>query len=176
MDQYGDPHTDFTITFIKQAGKTNYYELIFAEQNYNSLDSLYDIKFQSDPVNIDPIILKSGITDFNCVTFLFSDDVINDGEYTIRMKMISGFNAGYSSKIPLISRNVKTSAAVFRTVSKAYFDYRCIWEKHKYFKNDITKVENWTQIIMPGEPQEMFSNVENGLGIFVSYNQDSFIY
>jgi hypothetical protein len=176
VDEDGNPHDDFTLSFSKQPGKTNYYELFFVDQSKSYLDSVYSIYFQSDAVNIDPIILASGITDFNSATFLFSDATIADGEYTISMKMIDAFSDGGTFEDPIITTRDNARAAVLRTVSGAYYNYRCSWEKHKYFKNDITKVASWTQIVMPGEPQEMVSNIENGLGIFVAYNQDVHIF
>lgn len=174
VDQYGDPHTDFTVSFSKKTGKINYYELFFVDQSKSH--SVYSIYFQSNAVNIDPIILASGITDFNSATFLFSDATIAEGGYTVSMKMINGLYYGGTFKDPIITTRDNARAAVLRTISRAYYDYRCSWEKHKYFKNDITKVENWTQIVMPGEPQEMYSNIQNGLGIFVAYNQNVYIF
>lgn len=176
VDQYGDPHADFTVSFSKKSGICNYYELFFVKQFRNHIDSLFSIYYWSDAVNIDPLVLESGITDFKSATFLFSDATIADGEYSISMKMIDGLYNGGIFKDPVVPEKDNVDAIVLRTVSKAYYNYRCSWEKHRYFKNDIAKVENWTQIIMAGEPQEMFTNIENGLGIFVAYNQDAYLY
>jgi hypothetical protein len=176
VDQYGDPETDFTVSFSKKHGKTNYYELFFILQSKSYIDSLYTISFLSEIVNVDPLILETGLTDFNSASFLFSDASIADGDYTISMRMISGLYYGGNYKEPIITIRDDANAVVLRTVSKAYFDYRCSWEKHKYFKNDIAKVESWTLIIMQGEPQEMYNNIENGLGIFVSYNQSAYLF
>lgn len=177
VDEDGIQHEDLTVTFLRSAEKTNYYELFFVEQDADIIDSTtyYYFNFTSDAVSIDPIILASGTTDYNYATFLFNDANIAAEEYTIAMKMhgyISAGGGGYTKPIITLQDNIH--AAVLRTVSKAYYDYRNSWDKHQRFKNDSTKVEDIIYVPLIGEPQEMFSNIENGLGIFVAYNQDFF--
>jgi hypothetical protein len=174
VDDWGNPHNDYTVSFSKQKGKINYYELFFINQWKQ--DSIFWIFFESTTVIVDPIILASGKNDFNYTTFLFSDATIPEGDYTIAMKMVSGETPGGSFEKPIITIRDKASAVVLRTVSKSYYDYRSSWEKHQYFKNDSTKVEDFIFIPLVGEPQEMYSNIENGLGIFAAYNQDYSFY
>ncbi len=177
VDEDGIQHEDITVTFLRSAEKTNYYELFFIEQYVDFFDSItyYYFNYTSDAVSLDPIILASGTTDYNYTTFLFNDANIAHEEYTIAMKMYGYMTSGggrYSKPIITLQDNIH--AAVLRTVSKAYYDYRNSWVKHQRFKNDSTQVEDFIYVPLIGEPQEMFSNIENGLGIFVAYNQDYF--
>jgi hypothetical protein len=176
LDDTGTPHNDFTVSFTKQTAKTNYYELFFVNQSYHKLDSTYKINYESLTATIDPIILASGTTDFNGYTFLFNDSMVAIGEYTISMKMINGTTGWGSFKDPVITLRDNANAVVLRTVSRAYYTYRSSWLKHTYGRVTNPEFEDYFYFPLLGEPQDMYSNIENGLGIFVTYNQDLSFY
>lgn len=175
VDEDGNPHIDYTLSFDKQTGKTNYYELFFVEQ-FLSQDSLYYIYYESMAASIDPLILSSGTTDFNFHTFLFNDASLTTNEYTLKMKMINATSPGGDFKNPIVTIRDDVHAAVLRTGSHAYYDYRNSWEKHQYFKNDSITKDDFIYVPLMGEPQDMYSNIENGLGIFVAFSQDYYFF
>ncbi|NLU39739.1 MAG: DUF4249 domain-containing protein [Bacteroidales bacterium] len=174
LDEEGSPHNDFSVTFSPIEDKINYYELFFMNQRRNE-DLNYNFDFEASAVSIDPLIQASGTADYNSITYLFSDATVSESEYTIAMKMINYITGGGEYAKPIITGTVRVHAAVLRTVSKAYYDYRCSWEKHQCYKNDSTKIEDIIYVPLIGEPEEMYSNIENGLGVFVAYNQDYYI-
>ncbi len=174
VDEEGVPHNDFRVTFSPNADKVNYYELFFMEQ-WMDEDSTYYFDFEADAVGDDPLIQAAGTTDYNSYTFLFSDAPVVESEYTIALKMINCSTGGGKYSIPIITDRDNVDAAVLRTVSKAYYDYRSSWEKHQRYKNDSTMIEDLIYVPLIGEQEEMYSNIENGLGVFVAYNQDYYI-
>ena len=141
----------------------------------NKSDSLFAIYYVFNAVSIDPLILSSGTNDYNHKTFLFNDVDLPHGEYTIKMKMNCWLTPGGNFPEPVITLKDNASAVVLRTVSRAYYDYRNSWETHKHFKNDSTKIEDFIYVPLIGEPQEMYTNIENGLGVFVSFSEDYFL-
>jgi hypothetical protein len=174
VDEYGDPHTDYSVAFSKQPGKPNFYELFFVDQW--KYDSIYVINYESIAASIDPLILSYGTTDFNFYTFLFNDASLTTNEYTLTMKMIRGVTAGGNFKNPVVTIRDKSHAVVLRTVSMAYYEYRNSWEKHQHFKNDSIGTGDFIFVPLMGEPQDMYSNIENGLGIFVASSQDYYLF
>jgi hypothetical protein len=174
VDEDGMPHCDIWVTFAPNKGQINYYELFFIDQ-FATSSGEYNTHLLSLDVSVDPLISASGTSDFNHYTYLFNDAMIEESEYAIFMKMQRAYSGGGIYPQPVIHDRERAYAAVLRTVSKAYYDYRGSWEKHQYFKNDSRKVEDIIYVPLIGEPQEMYSNIENGLGIFVAYSQSYYV-
>jgi hypothetical protein len=125
VDEDGTPHIDYTLSFDKQTGTTNFYELFFVNQW--KYDSIYQIYFETTAASIDPIILASGTTDYNFTTYLFNDASLTTNEYTLAMKMVNVISPGGEFKNPIVTIRDKAHAAVLRTGSHAYYEYRNSW-------------------------------------------------
>jgi len=108
----------------------------------------------------DPIILAEGDLQYHPQSFFFSDITIN-GQST-------------SLTIPYGSDN----DIELRTTSKNYYLYQKYWVKHLYNQQNDNNASNATYefdvlpLLFMGEPVEMFTNIENGLGIFAGYSAD----
>jgi hypothetical protein len=174
VDEDGRPHRDYTLSFDKKTSTTNFYELFFVNQR--KYDSIYQIYFETNAASIDPIILASGTTDYNFTTYLFNDASLTTNEYTLAMKMVHAISPGGEFKNPIITISDNAHAAVLRTGSRAYYEYRNAWEKHQHFKNDSIQTGDFIFVPLMGEPQDMYSNIENGLGIFVAFSQDFYLF
>lgn len=176
IDEFGERHDDYTLTFEKEAGELNYYEFFMAFHSWNADDSVCRVSFARDAVTVDPLISSSNSNEFNFCTYLFNDSDWTGGRYTLHMKMNKGQWGSGEYKLPLLHDCPKTCrAVVLRTVSRAYYDYQNAWGKHNRHKNDDKKIDDIIYLPILGEPTEMFSNVENGFGVFVTYNQEYFI-
>jgi hypothetical protein len=173
IDEDGISNVDYAFSFNKSMGQDNYYEFFIVKQSWHKRDSTYWVSFFADEVIIDPLILSSNSNEFNFCTYLFNDFAIDRGLYTVNMKMNKFLVYSGEYKFPLL-RNApeKCEAIVLRTVSRAYYKYRNSWVRHVYFQNNDEKVEDIIYLPLAGEPQEMYSNVKNGYGVFVAYNQD----
>jgi hypothetical protein len=176
IDEFGDYHDDYTLTFEKESGMLNYYEFFMVFHSWDAEDSVCSISFPVDAVTVDPLISSSNSNEFNFCTYLFNDAALSEGRYTLRMKMNKGRRGSGEYNFPLL-RNCpkKCRAVVLRRVSRAYYDYQNAWGKHIHHQNNDEKIDDIIFLPLIGETSEMYSNVENGFGVFVTYNQDYFI-
>lgn len=62
---------------------------------------------------------------------------------------------------------------VLYNISEAHYLYLKSWTKHKYLQQSAEGLDNWWENLFKGEPIDMYSNVENGYGVFMSRTTDS---
>jgi hypothetical protein len=170
IDEEGNPHTDFTVELSKSES-LNLYEVFFVVQSKDRDEMNYQVCYYSIDVELDPVILSSSYGN----TYFFQNDDLTNGESKLRFKMVSAHNCGGHYSQYIIPTDGVVVAAVLRSVSSSYYRYRRSWERHSLFLNDDIETEDMLLLPFIGEPQEMYSNIENGLGVFVSYSQDYFI-
>ncbi len=49
------------------------------------------------------------------------------------------------------------------------------WTKHRYLQQSEDDFKDWWETLFKGEPTDMYSNVENGYGVFMSSAADSVV-
>ena len=175
LDEYGWPIYEYSVTFECDTTTPQLYELMFIEQLILKDEGTYQLSFMPYETEVDPIISQAGINDFSA-TYFFSSTGIPSSLYTLKMKMQAGTSSGGLFTEPIIQTGkINVNAVVLRTISQAYLDYRVAWEKHNMLMNDSSVIENLILIPLIGPQPEMFSNIENGRGVFVSYCQSYFI-
>jgi len=89
-------------------------------------------------------------------SFVFSDSLFQGKTVEIQIKV-----QGTSKDNPPF--------VVLRNVSKSYYQYRRQWTAHQFLQSRERTVD---LSFFRGEPINMFSNINGGLGIFVAYSQD----
>lgn len=151
LDSYGDKIAEVGVTFTDPADKRNYYELLLVNSYNGKLHGYVTIDLEREL--IDSVLLNEGDKNYFPTTFFFSDDLFNGQKYTLR------FRHRITNPIQY--------GVVLRSISKNYYMYRKYWTRH-YF-NQPTHEFGFEGLIYKGEPQVMFSNVENGYGIFAGY-------
>jgi len=175
LDEYGWPIYEYSVTFECDTTNPQLYELMFIEQLILKDEGIYQLSFMPYETEVDPIISQAGINDISA-TYFFSSTGIPSSLYTLKMKMQAGTSSGGLFTEPIIQTGkINVNAVVLRTVSQAYLDYRVAWEKHNMLMNDSSVIENLILVPLIGQQPEMFSNIENGRGVFVSYCQSYFI-
>ncbi len=123
-----------------------------AEENY------YDIPCDYWGQQIaEPILIAEGDLSYNPKSFYFSDKLINGDLYEL--------------KIPF-SEYEKLE---FRTTSKNYYFFRKFWTRHYHNQQNDENASALNDydifsLLLIGEPIEMFTNIENGYGIFAGYS------
>lgn len=157
IDLSGDYISEAAITFQDPKGVRNYYELvIFAGEEpytywrYNGEEQYYD-----------PVLLNEGDQDYYPTSYFFSDELFNGNEYTILIRR-SGQN---------ISSGSGKIYSSLRSVSKSYYLYRKYYTRHAH--NQQTGVGSLDDFLYMGEPQNMYTNIENGFGIFAGFQETS---
>lgn len=154
VDAFGFYLAEACVNFTDPQNETNYYELLISSKpgRANAWYSEYETN--------DPVLQNEGDLDYHPTSFFFSDELFNGKSYEMRIK----HGTAYSLK------NNKLTAfplyATLRSVSMNYYKYRKFYTRHVYnqqLQNEIL------DLIFKGEPQNMFTNVENGYGIFAGF-------
>lgn len=72
--------------------------------------------------------------------------------------------------------SISYSALILRNVSENYYYYKRSWLRHKYNQEMIgySQFEDLANSFFTANPTELYSNVENGLGIFAGYASHMF--
>ena len=142
------------ISFTDPPDATNYYELLISSKpgGTNGWYTEYETN--------DPVLMNEGDQDYHPTSFFFSDELFNGEQYTMRIKN----GVGYMTKDNKLTPT--PLYATLRSVSRAYYKYRKYYTRHAY--NQQSQNE-FIDLIFKGEPQNMFTNIENGYGIFAGY-------
>ena len=137
---------------------TNYYFIQVIERRYvtYTLDDGSDTTFIEDTklsvYSDDPIAfaddwyMEEGV--------IFNDEVINGKEYTIWFKGNSYYYDNNESR--------SVYYIIFKTVSKEFYRYYISLAKHMNAQGEIFM-----------EPVQVYTNIENGFGIFAGYSADA---
>lgn len=158
MQSWGGYYSEYAMLIEDNGNKQNYYETWpWYEYTYTPLSSeedsisiIDDIIWEYDVH--DPVLLNENILEYNPKTFLFSDDLFNGQKYNI--------------KIPFEKRS-QILYICLNSVSHNYYLYMTTLYKHLY--NQTGRALDF-MVIDAGNPLTMYSNIENGTGIFAAYN------
>ncbi len=157
MDEYGWPETAFNLTFKDDAETEHYYFISVTERRYTK----YNLSEGKDTVIIDDYELNVYSTDPNTFSddwylnkgVVLKDDLFNGKEYKLFFKAYRDF---YDSNESTSVYYVK-----FSTISKEYYLYYISYAKHVNAQDEFFM-----------EPVQVYTNIENGFGIFAGYSTD----
>jgi len=164
VDKNGFVYSQIKLIFDDPPNENNYYEVFFNEKGFNN-------EFQGTFIYSDDVIITSenyypDLTTIglqNPVYLPFSDKLINGQEHEFTISYFSGIN---------VSGGLQTGDIyflIFRTISEEYYNYRT--SQLEFFYNKYTDV-----IYGQNEPINLYSNIENGFGIFAGFQEQQIIY
>ncbi len=159
-DEYGDYYAEAMIHFTDPADEQNYYELLI--YSFNGLEENY-WNGSGDYVVTDPVLLNEGDVDYKPSSLFFSDELFNGEEYIIKCKGDIAYSSNSTGIHPIGQLFV-----ILRSVSKSYYLYRKYYTRHAHnqqFQGDFL------DLVFQGEPQSMYTNIDNGFGVFVAYQE-----
>lgn len=154
VDASGYYLAEANISFTDHPNERNYYELVIYQGQRDKV--FWSTDYQTN----DRVLMNEGDQDYHPTSFFFSDELFNGESYTMSIK----HGVAYSLK-----DNILTAFPVqvtLRSVSRTYYLYRKFYTRHasnQQFQNEFL------DLIFKGEPQSMFTNIENGYGIFAGY-------
>ncbi len=148
VDEYGDAYGEMQVSFNDPPNEKNYYELHTSQ--YNSYD--YN--------QTDKVLLNEGDLDYFPTSVYFSDELFDGELYTLKIIGINGFYNDATKKYYV----------GLRSVSKSYYLYRKYYTRHAYNQQ---VGGDFFDILYKGEPQNMYTNIENGFGIFAGYQEST---
>jgi hypothetical protein len=165
IDEWGDVYSEVDIEIKDPAKEKNYYEIAAIRYNeytyYDEDGNEIFITSQSfSGISSDDVYaLNEGDKDYYPLTLLLSDELF-DGK-TINMKCYVYYNIGYITKWFFLLRNI----------SPTYYKYKKKLIRH--YENQYNDFWDGT-----GNPVQLFSNIENGYGIFAGYcvQRDTIVY
>lgn len=163
----------------------NYYELLLWRQDYQRIvndqwevidsfavfEPVYNVKANNE------VIENEGLKDKRPSTLFFSDKLFNGQNYTFTFDCsISLTERGYTDEngvlhIEYYPDGQKLMVQV-RSISKEYYQFRRSWTQHLFNQKmqELRDISEIVQYMFATEPVRMYSNINNGLGIFAGYS------
>ncbi len=164
LDDDNEYLSQLTITLQDPPGINNFYELKLGVKYKGSPESgaiFSDVVFY-DYINNDVVLQNEGQLDLdNFVHPVFSDALFDGTTYTLRINYEPDFY------LYVEGEDIDTNydlIVTLRSVSESYYNYRKDLTIH--LDNQLGGI--WEGV---GQPTEMYSNINNGYGVFVAYSQ-----
>jgi hypothetical protein len=148
VDKYGCQSGKFNFSVLDPAETHNYYE--------------FEWGYYENVKAIDPVFINEGDVAYQPTTHYFSDELFNGKNYNF--SIVSGLsqNIGWQPTI------------VLKSVSRNYYLYRKYLTRH--LATQPTLDLEVGALIFKSEPQPMYSNIKNGVGIFAGYCETDPVY
>jgi len=157
-----DTPVEASITWEDPAGIENYYELQILDANMKALSF-----YQFDQID-DPVIQQESDLDYAPSSFVFTDRQFDGKPYTLGLR----FQIGRYPTRP------DSAYVVLRNLSEEYYHFKKSWHKHIFLQNTAIQWDGDLSfsmvysLLFQGDPIPLYTNVQNGLGIFAGYSQD----
>ena len=146
-DEFGVHYGRLNIEFRDISNKRNFYEIAFTDKNFTHLGSF---KLTNPVITVD-----TEKDPFASPVLLFEDDLFQD----------------QSLKMDIYLQVAENPKIILRNVSRHYYEYKKSLYPHLYTRN--TDRESVYEFFK-GDPFDLYSNVNGGLGIFASYSERIF--
>jgi hypothetical protein len=158
-DQEGTTYPAVKLTFKNDLSVQRYYEVsirfFVKHHSWGDEEEYLESRFVQIPTITDPVLLNEGLS-----IMLFSNELIQDSSYT----MILNYSTGQSSSSGGSYRTTLFPFVVeLHSVTSDYYHYK----KQYYLYEQGTWADGLTNTTAPSP---LFSNIENGYGIFAGYS------
>jgi len=141
----------------------NYYELlVFGFDTVHGHNYYQRLNFYE----MDQVVINEGDWGFNPRTIFFSDELFNGKKYDFNCMPSHGISTSTTGDSLVYCERLRTS---LRNTSYSYYKYRKSYTRHIY--NSGIQTDGLLNLISTGNPVDMYSNVNGGLGVVGSYNQ-----
>lgn len=155
--QWGGEYSTVDINFRDNRDIRNFYEIYaFLKSDTSYIEPViwsYTIE--------DPVLTSSELDAYTDV-FIFTDSLINGRNYTLKVPL------EYSADLPTFDFHVSLSS-----VSENYYRYKRSLKRHLFnqggFEYELFQIDM-------GNPVTLYSNINNGYGIFAAYNKSEIIF
>lgn len=158
---------DLEITIQDEPDVDNYYELIIFTKFYNDITKSFSYRFyNSYSITIlGQVLQNEGDHEYNPSTLFFSDQLFNGQKGNISFSVATGSTCTNNDCFSDLELN---GYILIRSISKEYYLYRKMYARHAY--NSNIHSEGINNILFMGEPIDMYSNVNGGLGVVAAYS------
>jgi hypothetical protein len=161
FDEFGEVVTESSITFFDDEKEDDFY-LVYLGSCSDSIKYNSAAYWQLN----DPVLVNEGILEYDPSYFIFSDDMIQGMRYTLQLKFRVGYSYNGQEYFPL------ETFCVFQRISVEYYHFMKSFLRHRHNQQfiDFSSFDP-VQLLLKGQPAELYSNIENGKGIFASYSE-----
>lgn len=145
------------LTLFDDLSRRNYYEIFLMymyKTDYSQAYSLRNVGFKKNECSI---VNNEALIDYNPRSIVFSNELFTSEEQKINLDVYSNIFDSNAVDIHLI--------IMFRKVSHSYYAYQKSMTIHNYFQYGDDDL--WATPM----PVDLYTNVENGLGVFATYNE-----
>ncbi len=151
---------DVNIRFQDNVAKQNYYELKLLVKEGPEEDDWRQTSNVLLTKTNDLTLLNTGLIDYQPASIPFSDKLFNGQNYFLSTYYKLSFGGSYNGEIRYNTHDLIVS---FNAVSYQYYQYS---------RKMIMHLRNQESDILEGigDPVQIYSNIENGYGIFAAYN------
>jgi len=166
---YGDLYTEANINIIDPADEENYYEIALSAKYKNP----WYVPGDSSHFHSEQYIT---LTD-DIAYWLIEDPALNTeelngwiGSIPFSDQLFDG--KIYNLKVPVSGVETEVEFVfyvTFNSVSYHYYKYKSTMGKHLFNQGGYNYYEDNPLLIGAGNPVEMYTNIENGYGIFAGY-------
>lgn len=171
QNEEGTHISQLEISFHDNASSKNFYELVLIANYYELyhkdtasehliMDTVYVSRLVSFYEKNDLVIENEGLLNFEPGTLVFSDELFNGTSPILKVNFYEPAEFNGSDWIPFEYELI----VKLRAISYNYYMYRKQLTKHYFYNNN----DIWGGM---GEPVAMFSNIENGKGIFAGFSE-----
>lgn len=148
VDKYGDQSAKYSFSIADPSETKNYYE--------------FDWEYSREEKATDPVFTNEGDISYHPTTHFFSDELFNGKLYEFGV-------------VSFLLRNKDVNPSlILKSVSRNYYLYRKYLTRH--LATQPTLDLEVGALIYKSEPQSMYSNIKNGVGIFAGYTKTSPVY
>jgi hypothetical protein len=144
-DKYHTQFGKLSVSFNDDPNRVNYYEIVLLNARDSSINLTFNVNH--------PVVTLDNENDPNPPGSLLFTDELFEGQQ-LKLDIFT------DSEKPLV---------VLKNISRNYYEYKKSLNAHLYSQN--TKRETVYELFK-ADPAELYSNVNNGLGIFAGYTQD----
>lgn len=178
--QQSQYESEISITFNDSLGIKNYYQASFYSYSYSAVqwDTITNTFLVTDSTksyftsthflySMDPVIVNEGDLQYyqdgsDISSLIFSDKLLSENN-TVKF-LVQGLYAGRS--IP------SESLVIFKNISYDFYMYQKSWVRQS-FNQGIGNFDA-TNMFLVNNPNDLYTNIENGLGIFAGYSETQF--
>lgn len=182
-----DPVHEITVYFQDPEKENNYYEIVLKGWQYNindledtimsPIDTIWSFDTYRTVYSDDPILIAEGDQDYKARSIYFSDKLFNGQKTAVTINLVNWgietqyeLSGDYGYRFEIIG--------ILRSVSYSYYKYKKTWWQHLFNQGvdlNIQDTDELRAFLFTGEPVNLYSNVENGYGIFASFSESYFV-
>lgn len=159
---------ELTFTIDDNPDVDNFYEVIIYTKRYDNLTNTYRYSYKNDPFYVlipDKIVQNEGDWDYSPTTIFFSDKLFNGKKQQLAFSIAGGYMMPDGIWISPFGED---GYILLRSISMEYYLYRKYYTRHSY--NASINSDGIQNLLFTGEPLDMYTNVEGGLGVVAAYS------